>query len=274
MTINRKKAIRAAGLFAYVLAACLLVYLWRPTYLASIIIVLGPPAVVDWLWLKEARWRILFFAVATTSLFAPPVELMSRLADAWDVQSVLPRPLGIMPIENLLFAFIDFFWGLSFYEYFIGRDRRRPLSKRFPVLLGLYLGLDVLVFGLYVRNPQMVSLNYAWTGALMLIIPAALIFRRRPKLLRLTVWPMVFFAAVYFVYEFVSLCIGSWWWPGEYLLPARLCGRVFPIDDVIIWYLLSTPALIGGYEYFVVGDERDPGRVSAPERSGVFDGSR
>ncbi len=166
-----------------------------------------------------------------------------------------------MPLENLLFAFLNFFWVLSFYEYFVGQDRRQPRSKRMPTLLILYVILGVVVFGLFAWRPEIVSVSYALTGLLILLIPSILIFSRRPRLLPRTVLPMLFFAAVFFAYEYVSLCIGSWWWPGQYLLPVKLCGRVFPIDDVIIWYLLSTPALIGGYEYFAVGDGRSDGQA-------------
>ena len=262
--MDRKKTFRLIGLLAYVLAACPLVYFWRPTYLLAIVIVLAPPAAVNWAWLKGARWRVLYFAAVTTALFAPPIELVSRLADAWDVQSVLPRPFGIMPLENLFFAFLNFFWGLSFYEYFVGQDARRPLSKRMPTLLGMYVLLDIVVFGLFAWDPRLVSVGYARTGLLVLLVPSILIFRRRPGLLPRTILPMFFFAAVFFVYEYVSLCIGSWWWPGQYLLPTRLCGRVFPVDDVIIWYLLSTPALIAGYEYFAVGDGPDGDKAVSP----------
>lgn len=257
MTLSRKYRLKIALLLAYVLAACLLVYFWRPVYLLSIIIVLVPPSVVNWLWLKASRRRILFFAAVTTALFAPPIELMSRLAGAWDVQSVLPRPFGIMPLENLLFAFLNFLWVLSFYEYFSGQDVRQPPSRRIRLLLGLYAALDIVVFGLFAWRPGLVSVSYAWTGLLILLIPSILIFRRRPGLLRRTALATLFFALVFFAYEYVSLCIGSWWWPGGYIFPVRLCGRVFPLDDVIIWYLLSTPALIAGYEYFIVGDDRD-----------------
>ncbi len=248
-----KDRAKIAFLLAYVLAACLLVYFWRPPYLLSIIVVLVPPSVANWSWLKASRWRVLIFAAVTTALFAPPIELMSRLAGAWDVQSSLPRPFGIMPLENLLFAFLNFFWVLSFYEYFSGRDVRRPPSRRVRTLLALYAALDLLVFGLFFWRPGLVGVSYAWTGLLVLLLPSILIFRRRLGLLRRTVLTTLFFAAVFFIYEYVSLCIGSWWWPGAYLLPARLCGRTFPLDDVVIWYLLSTPALIGGYEYFLVG---------------------
>jgi hypothetical protein len=60
----------------------------------------------------------------------------------------------------------------------------------------------------------------------------------------------LFFAGAFFIHELVSLKIGHWWWPGEYLLPINLGSIIFPIDDVIIWYFLSTPVLIGGFEFF------------------------
>jgi hypothetical protein len=47
------------------------------------------------------------------------------------------------------------------------------------------------------------------------------------------------------------LKIGSWFWPGEYLLNLNIFGLKMPLDDIIIWYFLSTPVLIAGYEYFV-----------------------
>lgn len=268
MTLAPKARARAALLLIYILAACLLVYFWRPTYLLSIVVVLVPPSLLNWLWLKEARRRVLFFAAVTTVLFAPPVELMSVLGGAWDVQTILPRLLGHITLENTLFAFLNFFWGLSFYEYFVGGDVPRRLSRRMVALAGLYVALDLLVFGLYFLDPKLVSVSYAWTGMLVLVIPSVLIYRRRPALLAKAVFPTLFFAAVFFIYEYVSLCIGSWWWPGRYLIPAKLCGRTFPIDDVIIWYFLSTPALIAGYEYFAVGDDRPPDK-----RAGLSDGA-
>ena len=250
---QRKKIVRGLGLLAYVLAACLGVFWLRPTYLLSILVVLAPPALVNWSWLGPARRRVLVFSLVTVAFFAPPVELISRLADAWDVQSVLPRPFGVLPLENLIFAFLNFFWGLSFYEYFVAGDRRHGVSRRFRTLIGLYLLLDIVVFGVFSWDRRLAGVSYLWTGLLVLVAPAALIFWRRPELLRRVWLPTLFFAAVFFSYEYVSLCIGSWWWPGHYLMPTKLCGRVFPLDDVLVWYLLSTPALIAGYEFFAVG---------------------
>src|SRR5680860_1283671 len=99
--LNKKKKQRLIFLLAYVILACAVVYFWRPVYLVSIVLVLVPPAVINFLWLKKSRFKILLFSVLTTLLFAPPVELAARLANAWDVQSILPRLFGIAPLENL-----------------------------------------------------------------------------------------------------------------------------------------------------------------------------
>ncbi|KXK27101.1 MAG: hypothetical protein TR69_WS6001001127, partial [candidate division WS6 bacterium OLB20] len=55
--------------------------------------------------------RVLVFSVITVLLFAPPVELTARLADVWDVRSDLPRLLGYVPLENMVYAFFNFFLG-------------------------------------------------------------------------------------------------------------------------------------------------------------------
>lgn len=245
------KSWRLIFLLSYVTLACLLVYWWRPVYLVSIIIVLVPPALVNFWWLKQSRAKILIFSGLTTLLFAPPVEIAARLANAWDVQSVLPRLFGIAPLENLLFAFLNFFWVLSFYEYFVDRDTKAKISPYFRfVVLGFCL-LFLLALSVFFFDRGLLAVNYHVLALIILLVPGIILFSLKPKLLAKTWLTTLFFAVVFFMYELISLVIGSWWWPGEYLLPISLAGQVFPLDDVIIWYFLSTPVLIGGYEFFV-----------------------
>lgn len=249
--LNSDKKRKLIFLSAYVIAACLAVYFFRPVYLLSIIIVLVPPAFINFLWLKKSRGKIFWFSLLTTILFAPPVEIMARQANAWDVQSILPRLFGVAPLENILFAFLNFFWVLVFYEYFVDKDDDSSISPYFRFIIILYIILAVLVFSIFFIAPELIGVNYHFLALIILIIPGSIIFYRRPKLLKKTWLPTLFFAFVFFVYEAVALLIGSWWWPGEYLLPINFFGHIFPLDDIIIWYLLSTPVLIGGYEFFV-----------------------
>lgn len=246
--LNTKK-LRLIGLFVYILLACLVVYFLEPVYLLSIIIVLVPPSIVNFLWLKKSRQKILIFSIVSTFLFAFAIELSSRLANTWDVQSTLPRVLGIIPLENMLFAFLNIFWVLSFYEYFVDRETKK-ISKKFKYLIILFILFSLIVFGVYFYKPEFIAMNYFTTAIIILIIPSIIIFGKNPSILKKTLLPTLFFAFVFFVYEIVSLKIGSWWWPGEYLKTFIVFGKVFPLDDIIIWYFLSTITLIGGYEFF------------------------
>lgn len=247
---KRQNRIKILFLFLYVICAVGVVYFVRPLYVISILIVFGPPSLINFLWLKKSRFKIVIFSLAATILFSPPVELMTRMADAWDVASVFPRLFGYIPLENMLFAFFNFFWVLCFYEYFIDHDTSKKISKRFVVLLCIYILFAVSIFTLFFYKQSIIRVNYYMMSVPILILPSLAIFFRYPKLLKKTVVPTIFFAAVFFIYEMVSMYIGHWWWPGSYLYTFNIAGMVFPLDDVIIWYLLSTPTLIGGYEFF------------------------
>ena len=239
-------------LLIYVVLACFFIFWLKPYYFYSILIVLGPPTLVNFFWLERSRKKVLTFSVLSTLLFAPPIELASRLANVWDVQTIFPRPFGEIPMENMLFAFINIFWVLCFYEYFINRDSGATISKRFKYLIGIYVISAVVIYFFYFYNRDFIALNYFQVAVPALIIPAIIFFIKKPDLSKIkkAVLPTAFFAVVFFVYELVSLQIGNWWWPGEYLLSFTILGRVFPIDDIIIWYFLSTPVLIGAYEFF------------------------
>ncbi|MCX6795314.1 MAG: hypothetical protein NT165_01095 [Candidatus Falkowbacteria bacterium] len=249
--LPQKKLRRLLMLVVYIILSCLFVYIFKPVYLLSILIVLLPPSLANFFWLKKSRGKILWFSLLTTLIFAPPVELTARLANAWDVQSILPRILGIAPTENLLFAFFNFFWVLCFYEYFSDGDTSAKISPRLRWLVLGYCLLAATIFSLFFINQELMALNYATLAVIILLVPGIIIFSLKPLLLKKIGLTTIFFALLFFMYEVVSMLIGSWWWPGNYLLPIKIFGLIFPLDDVIIWYLISTPVLIGGYEFFV-----------------------
>jgi hypothetical protein len=236
-------------LFALFVAGCAASYAWAPTYLANILIAYTAPLALTLFWLKKERGKVLVFSAVTVALFAFPLELVSRVADAWDVQSVFPRIWGLIPVENLLYAFVNFLWVLAFYECFVDRKPQSFLGRRWPYLVGIYAVFCAAVFGIFFLNPERAGVPY-WGVGVGVFLVVSILLLRKPRLLRKTILPTAFFAAAFFLHEIVSMKLGHWWWPGEYLLPASLFGMPFPLDDAIIWYFLSTPALIAGYEFF------------------------
>lgn len=253
--MEQKKKLRLIALGSYIILSLILILIIKPAYIFSIIIVLLPPSLANFYWLKNSRGKILVFSLLSALLFAPPIELMARLMDVWDVASIFARPFGLIPLENMLFAFLNFFWVLCFYEYFVDKDRKGKANRKFRYLIALYVVFASLVYSLFFYDRQLVASNYITIAVIILIVPGLLIFWQNPKLLKKTILPTVFFALIFFLYEIVSLRLGSWFWPGNYLLPLQIDGQVFPLDDIIIWYFLSTPVLIGGYEFFIDDDK-------------------
>ena len=252
MTINRKQKV-LWFLLIYWLTALLSLFLWRPNYLLSIFIVLAAPTLVVWLNLKNSRGRVFTFAGLSLLLFAPPLELMARLANAWDVASVLPRLWGLAPIENLFFAWFNFWLGLSLYEFLTAGDVKGKISKKFYWLLGLYVFFFITVAVLYKINRTWITFDYYKVAILAVLIPLTFFVWWWPYLLKKSLKTTLILGAVFFIYEIIALRLGYWWWPGKYLWSIMIGEKVFPIDDIIFWYILSTPALIGGYEFFAKG---------------------
>ena len=234
----------------YLVFAITLVWFLKLTYLPSLLIIFYIPALINFLWLQNNRLKILFFSFLALIFFAPPVELLGRGANVWQVQTIFPQLLGLLPLENFLFAFINFFWVLCFYEYFSADNKPYLISKKIWALLGLYWLMDFFVFVYYINSDNFSGLNYHWLALPILVIPFVFIFYNQPKLLPKTIKTTLFFFFLLFSYELIALLLCHWWWPGNYLLPLDFFGNIFPLDDVIIWHLLSTPVLIGGYEYF------------------------
>ncbi len=249
--MNKKEKIKKIAIITILfITGCLLVLLLRPNYFINILIVYFPATFLTLYWAKKTRWKIFIFALIATLLFAIPVEIIARLANAWDVQSIFPRIAGIAPIENLIYAFINFLWPIAFYENFIDKDSGRKISKKIKYLIWIFITLSISTYSLFLINKDLITWDYWKIGLFALIIPAILIFKNNPKLLKKTILTTIFFALIFFTHELVSMYVGHWWWPGEYLLTFDVFGKIFPVDDIIIWYILSTPVLIGNYEFF------------------------
>lgn len=173
----------------YILLALIADWTIKPNYLISIIIVLGIPSLINFIWLKNSRGQILIFSLLSALLFAPPIELLARLANIWDVSSIFIRPLGLIPLEDILAAFLNLFWVLCFYKYFIDGDSKVATSKKFKYLIALYLIFSGVVYSLFFYNRQLLATNYITIAIITLIIPGILIFRNNLKLFQKNHYP-------------------------------------------------------------------------------------
>ncbi len=249
--MKTKKKFQMLFLFLLFIIGCLLVLFLKVNYLTNILLAYLPATLLTLYWTKDKKWKILFFAIISTLFFAIPIEIIARLANDWDVLSIFPRIAGVAPLENILYAFFNFLWPIAFYEYFVDGDRNKKINKKFKILFFILLLISAITYIFLFINKSLITYNYWQIGLFILIIPGVIIYTKNPKLLKKVFLTTLFFAFIFFIHEILSMYLNYWWWPGKYLLPITVYGKIFPIDDVIIWYVLSTPVLIGLYEFFI-----------------------
>ncbi|KXK27100.1 MAG: hypothetical protein TR69_WS6001001126 [candidate division WS6 bacterium OLB20] len=141
-------------------------------------------------------------------------------------------------------------------ELLLLREDRPGLSRRLWMLVLLYLGLSATVFTLFFVDRSLITFNYWQVALVYLAVPFAVIVSRRPRYLnRRLLIPVLFFACVFFSHEILSLHIGHWWWPSDYIFRLSVFGVAIPVEDILIWHLLSTVSLAAGYRFFAVPEK-------------------
>ncbi len=219
----------------------------KPSYMVNILIVYLPGLVYLFSQITLSKNKILIFSMLSI-LFIIPVELLARLTDSWDVQSSFPRLLGIAPVENMLYGFINIIYPITFYEFFYDGDNNRKISQRWKVLLLLYLTLFIGTFTLYYIKPGILRFDYYMLGIIIFPPIFILLGLYKRHIIKRLILPAIVFGLMFLFHEALSMYLGHWWWPGEYLIPLNIYGHTYPLDDIIIWMFLSNIAVISGYE--------------------------
>lgn len=219
----------------------------KTTYLENILIVYLPGLLYSFYHLHRSRKKVLLFGLCSI-LFIIPVEILARMSNSWDVASTLPRILGIAPLENIIYALVNIIYPLAFYEIFFDNDRNRKISPRWKILIALYATLFVVTFITYFNNPAFLNFNYWILGAIIIVPVLGLLLIYKRHILKRLLVPAIVFGVMYFTHEIVSMTLGHWWWPGQYILPIQINGLTYPLEDFIIWIIFSNIAVIAGYE--------------------------
>lgn len=234
-------------LIALYILGLIFISIVKTTYLENILIVYLPGLLYSFYHLHKSRRKVFLFGLCSL-LFIVPVEILARMTDSWDVASTLPRILGIAPLENVVYALVNIIYPLAFYEVFYDGDRNRKISSRWKILIALYLTLFIVTFVTYFTNPALLNFNYWVLGAIIIVPVLGLMLIYKRHILKRLLVPAIIFGAMYFAHELISMNIGHWWWPGDYLFPIIIDGLTYPLEDFIIWIIFSNIAVISGYE--------------------------
>jgi len=232
--------------------------IFQVNFITSVILFFGLPS----LYLSIKNPRIIIKTSIFSFLFSVPLTFIFDYLlvqdNAWYiVQTIFPfRLLGVVAIEQFTFSFLWIFFVISMYENFFDRKtvlKRERIISRPMLLFGLLaiLASFILMGLILVGSPAIVvPFAYAIFGLIVGIIPISLFLLHFPGFFLRFIKITIYFFLLSLLVEYVGLNLNQWTFPGQhYLWKIESLGFSFPIEEVVFYFILSTPGLLVYYEY-------------------------
>ncbi len=171
---------------------------------------------------------------------------------SWVVNAILPKVLGIMPLDNLIGYIIMSFLMILFYEHFLDDERNKKISKNFILGLLPFLLVFFSLIAIFLTNPSVLKIPYAYLiGGLFAIIFPIIFSFFKPRIIPKFLVMFVYFFFVWLLTEIVAVKTGAWTYPGEYIGLINLFGVTFPIEELFFWCMWYASSITAYYEFFI-----------------------
>lgn len=227
----------------------------KPPAIASVLLFLIIPSIYLSFKGKIYVKKVFFFSLVISILTMIFIDYIAHLTGDWLVPSTVFsfRIFGLIPLEDILWAFFSVYFILIFYEYFVNKHKDKiPLHPKMIYLFSFILFIFIIFLFLLFNNPNLLNIPYFyfWWGLILFVIPVSLHFFTKTKVISKSFVVFAYFFYMHFIYEITALKLGWWSFPGEYLGNILILGVVFPIEEVLFWFLLFALALLSYYEFF------------------------
>lgn len=242
-------------LFLLPLLSAAIVFLCRINFFESILLFLGLPAL--YLSVRAPRYAAKTFVFSFISAVPLMIilEYVGGLSFAWGFPpSVFSyHILGRVNLEVVLWAFLNIYSVVIFYEYIFERHHKVPIWNKRMWTLVRYLLIWIILFGLlYSVYGGNIAIPYFYFlfGCAVFIFPVFMTWLKYPRILHKILYVLLYFSYLSFVYEILALKNGWWFFPGsQFIGYITVLGVTFPIEEFIFWIILFAPAVVGAFEY-------------------------
>ncbi len=226
-------------------------------YFWAILLFLGLPSL--YLSLRSPRHvpKTALFALVASLPAILVIDYIGQTMQQWViVQSILPlRLFGVTQIEQLLWAFLNFYAVVIFYKHFL--DRRRSgeiVGPRWNELLLIDVAF-IVPFGLLLTfNQTMLRVPYYYLvfGLLFIGVPAVFELLLRPRLAGKFLKTAAYFFYLSLAFELTALSLDCCWQfaSSQYIGWVSILDIRFPLEELLFWMTLFALAILAIYEKF------------------------
>lgn len=233
--------------------------IFKTNLFISCLLFFGIPSI----YLTYRNPRIAFKTGIFTLLFSLPLtfifDYLLVLDKAWYiVSSVFPfRLFGVVAIEQFVFATLWIYFMIYFYESFFDRKNTFKRDRVLPKLLlifalGAFTIVSLMILLIFVNSPMIViPYAYAFLGISVGIVPLFIFLYHFPHLTSRFFKVTFYFLLTALLVEYVGLTLNQWSFPGvHYLLKINYLGFQIPIEELLFYFVFSTPGVLVYYEFF------------------------
>lgn len=249
-----KKRIDLLVLIFLPVFAVIISLLFQTNLLISTFLFFGIPAVYLSCRAKWAIKKAAFFSFIVTLPLGFIFDYLAVLDKTWHVPTIFPfRLLNVVPIEDLIWAFLLSYFSILFYEHFLDKSRDEKMSKNIKFLVFAWSLLLVIFFILLSLKPEVFHIPYFyfWGGIVFLLIPAVTFLFFFPKLINKFVKVAVYSFVLAIMFELTALQLGHWTFPGDHFIGwVELFGYRFPFEEFFFWFIMAAVAGLSYYEFF------------------------
>jgi hypothetical protein len=118
--------------------------------------------------------------------------------------------------------------------------------------LFMFALLSFFIFFAYF-SPTFLKIDYSYLalGTIFGIIPLSIFLFKFPNFSVRFSKATLYFLFLAFVIEYVGLKLNHWTFPGTHFIGmASFFGFLIPYEEIMIYFVLSTPAVLSYYEFF------------------------
>lgn len=228
---------------------------FQTNFLISTLLFFGVPAA----YLScKAKWAIRKAAIFSFIIAIPTglvFDYLGVLDKSWYVTETLFlfRLLNVVPVEDLIWAFLITYLGVLFYEHFLDKSPDERINKKIKFLALAWVLLLAIFFLFLYLNPGALYIPYFyfWIGTVFLLLPTVCFLFFFPKLINKFVIAAVYFFVLAIMFELTALQLGQWTFPGDHFIGwVELFGYRFPFEEFFFWFIMATVGGLSYYEFF------------------------
>ncbi|MEI8143344.1 MAG: hypothetical protein WCG48_01855 [Candidatus Berkelbacteria bacterium] len=238
-------------IFASVIAS-----IYSVNYLWSIILFLGLPSLFLSIRLPKCALKALSFSIVASIPTILVVDYIGQIMGQWIIPSSVSsfRFFGVVPIEQGLWAVLNFYSVIMFYEYFLNHHVvKKTFAAKFKYLYVIGFAIIAPFITVLLVNPSWLRVPYFYFifGILLIGIPAFFEVSTHAKLTPKFLKTAAYFFYLSFIYEITALKHDWWQFPGwQFVGWISLLNVRFPLEELLFWIILFAMAILGVYEKF------------------------